>query len=133
MRYLLDTNVLSALIRAPTGPILRRIEAVGAARVYTSVVVAAEMRFGAARKGSQRLTTEVEAILGRIAVAEIKPPVDRVYAALRHELEARGRPIGTNDLWIAAQAIHDGSVVATGNVGEFGRVPGLTIEDWTRA
>lgn len=87
-RYLLDTNLLSALIRAPRGRILERIEAVGETGIYTSVIVAAELRFGAAKKGSVRLATEVEAILGRMLVVPLAAPIDRIYADLRNQLEA---------------------------------------------
>src|SRR3712207_2358005 len=126
-RYLLDTNILSALMRDPLSSVLRQIEAVGEASIYTSVVVAAELRFGAAKKGSHRLAAEVEAILSRIPVSVLQRPVDRVYADLRRRLEAGGRPIGANDLWIAAQALHDESIVVTANVREFGGVPNLRI------
>jgi len=131
-RYLLDTNVLSILVRGAPGKTLQRIEAAGERNVYTSIVVAAELRFGAAKKGSDRLTAEVEAVLSRIRVAPLEPPVDRVYADLRRRLEADERPIGTSDLWIAAQALQDGSVMVTDNVGEFGRVPDLKVENWAR-
>ena len=61
-RYLLDTNILSHLVREPAGIVARRIAAVGEAKVCTSLVVACELRFGAAKKGSPRLTAQLEAI-----------------------------------------------------------------------
>ena len=131
-RYLLDTNVISGLMRDPRGRLFEKIQAIGEAHVYTSIVVAAELRFGAVKKGSERLAAEVEAILGRIAVAPLGSPVDRIYAGLRKHLEAGGRSIGANDLWIASQALQDGSVLVTDNTAEFSRVPGLGIENWLR-
>ena len=68
-----------------------------------------------------------------MTVARLEPPVDRIYADLRPRLEASGRVIGTNHLWIPAQAMQDGSVVVTDNVGEFGRVPAIEVESWLRA
>ena len=133
-RYLLDTNVLSQLVRGPGGAIQRKIAEVGGTRyVYTSVVVAAELRFGAAKSGATRLADQLDLILGELSVVPFAPPADRVYGDLRTRLERAGTPVGANDLWIAAQALHDGSVLVTDNVREFGRVPDLTIENWLRA
>ena len=60
MRYLLDTNIVSDLVRRPQGRIAQHIREVGEAQVCTSVIVAAELRYGAAKKGSQRLTGQLE-------------------------------------------------------------------------
>ena len=119
-------------MREPRGRLFDKIQAIGEANVYTSIVVAAELRFGAAKKKSERLAMEVEAILGRIAVAPLGSSVDRIYADLRRHLEAGGTSIGANDLWIASQALQDGSVLVTDNTGEFSRVPGLGVENWLR-
>lgn len=132
MRYLLDTNVLSALIRSPRGAVAERIKRVGAPQVYTSVVVAAELRFGVARKKSERLSRQVETVVGSISVEPWQVPCDAVYANLRVALEGAGTPIGANDLLIAAQALADGSVLVTDNTREFQRVAGLTIENWLK-
>lgn len=132
-RYLLDTNVLSELMRNPQGAIRRRVGEVGPEAVYTSIIVAAELRFGVAKAGSQRLARNLDEVLRPLEVIVFREPVDRVYADLRAELERRGTPIGANDLWIAAQALHDGSVLVTDNVDEFSRVPGLTVENWLRS
>ncbi|MDP4023481.1 type II toxin-antitoxin system VapC family toxin [Methylobacterium sp. NEAU 140] len=133
MRYLLDTNILSALVRSPKGRISERIGHVGEVNVYTSVVAAAELRFGAARKGSERLSRQVEAVLAAIPVAAWQPPFDRVYADLRLGLELAGTPIGANDLLIGSHALADGSILVTDNTREFERITGLTIENWLRA
>ena len=131
-RYLLDTNILSALVRSPRGPVAERVRRVGEAEVYTSIVAAAELRFGAARKGSERLSRQVEAVLGALPIAAWQAPADRIYAGLRFGLEQAGTPIGANDLLIAAQALADGSVLVTDNTREFTRISGLTIENWLR-
>ena len=129
-RHLLDTNTVSDMVKNPGGRVEARIRSAGGnSAVYTSVIVAAELRFGAAKKSS-RLVTQLELILGRMMVAPFEPPADRLYGDLRAELERAGTPIGANDLWIAAQALHDGSVLVTDNTREFGRVPGLAIENW---
>jgi tRNA(fMet)-specific endonuclease VapC len=133
MRYLLDTNIVSELIRNPSGPITRRIEEVGEARVCTSIVVAAELRYGAAKRGSPRLTRQVEAVLGGLDILPLEAPADIAYGQIRVRLEQAGRPIGANDLLIAAQAFTLGHTLVTDNQGEFARVEGLAWENWLRS
>ena len=130
LRYLLDTNVLSALVRDPQGPVASRIAAVGESAICTSIVVAAELRFGAEKSGSTKLSDRVDAILSALEVLPLEAPVDRHYATLRRALGRRGKPIGPNDMLIAAHALCQGLTVVTANVGEFSRVPGLSVENW---
>ena len=128
--YLLDTNILSDLVKNPSGHAAKRIRAVGEAAICTSIVVAAELRYGCARKGSPALTNKVEDILGAIRVLPIGGPADREYGRIRAELEAVGRSIGPNDLLIAAHACALGATMVTANVDEFTRVAGLQVENW---
>jgi tRNA(fMet)-specific endonuclease VapC len=132
MRYLLDTNVLSALVRDPQGPVTQRIRDVGEDNVCTSLIVAAELRYGATKKGSVRLLAQLEAVLDAIEVLPLEPPVDVVYGELRAQLERDGQPIGANDLLIAAHALALGHAVVTDNEREFRRVPELLVENWIR-
>lgn len=130
MRYLLDTNTISDLVRRPKGLVRQRIASAGDAAVCTSIIVAAEFRFGAARKGSARLTAQVEAILGSMQILPLEPPADRVYAELRAHLAAAGRPIGANDLLIAAHTLTLGCTLVTANTREFERIETLKLENW---
>jgi tRNA(fMet)-specific endonuclease VapC len=130
LRYLLDTNILSELIRDPRGAVARRIESVGEDRVCTSIVVAAELRFGAEKSGSAKLADRVDLLLSALEVLPLEPPADRHYAKIREHLARRGTPIGPNDLLIAAHALAMGLTVVTANAGEFPRVPGLRVENW---
>ena len=132
MRYLLDTNVVSDLVRNPQGRVAERIRKVGEAQVCTSIIVAAELRYGATKKGSPRLTTQLEAVLGALDVLPIETPADAAYGLIRTRLEQAGRPIGGNDLLIAAQAIALGSTIVTDKEGEFARIDGLPRENWLR-
>jgi tRNA(fMet)-specific endonuclease VapC len=132
MRYLLDTNVVSDLVRNPQGRVAERIRKVGEAQVCTSIIVAAELRYGATKKGSPRLTTQLEAVLGALDVLPIETPADAAYGLIRTRLEQAGRPIGGNDLLIAAQAIALGYTIVTDNEGEFARIDGLPRENWLR-
>lgn len=128
--YLLDTNILSDLIRHPQGAVRDRIERVGESRVCTSIIVSAELRFGALKKGSKRLADRVETILSYLPIVALEPETDRVYAEIRWYLEQAGTPIGPNDLLIAAQARDLGVTLVTANEREFKKVPGLAVENW---
>lgn len=129
--YLLDTNVISDLIRNPSGPAAHRIEKAGAKKICTSIIVAAELRYGCAKKGSPRLLAKVEAVLATIPVLPLEIPADAGYGGIRAELEAAaGQPIGFNDLLIAAHARTLGLTLVTDNTREFSRVRGLKVENW---
>ena len=129
-RYLLDTNILSNLVRQPQGAIARRIAELDEETICTSIIVAAELRFGAEKSGSDKLADRVDLILSAIEILPLELPVDREYGKLRHYLARNGTLIGPNDMLIAAQALCTGLTVVTANTGEFSRVPGLNIENW---
>ena len=130
MRYLLDTNIVSEMIRNPQGRVAERVREVGEAQVATSIIAAAELRYGVARKGSPRLTAQVEAVLGALEVLPFEEPADRVYGVLRAGLEQKGQLIGGNDLLIAAQALSLGFTLVTANEREFAKVEDLHRENW---
>ena len=132
MRFLLDTNILSDLVRNPRGGITDRIKAVGEENVCTSIVVAAELRYGAVKKDSPRLTMQPEAVLQAIDVLALEQPADAVYGTLRARLEQAGRSIGANDLFIAAHALALRHTLVTDNTREFSRIDDLRVENWLR-
>lgn len=132
MRFLLDTNIVSDLVRHPRGKIADRISEVGEKEVCTSIVVAAELRYGSTKKNSSRLTAQLEAVLGAIEVLALEAPVDAVYGVIRAGLERTGQPIGANDLLIAAHALALGLTVVTDNEREFLRILDLRVENWLR-
>lgn len=129
-RYLLDTNILSDLVRRPQGVIARRIAEVGEMAVCTSIIVAAELRFGAEKKGAPRLSKQVDELLDVLEILPFDLPADRAYARLRWQLEQAGTPIGPNDMLIASHALASECVLVTGNLDEFSRVDGLRVENW---
>ena len=130
MQYLLDTNAVSELVRRPQGSLATRVASLTPGTFAISVVVAAELRYGAERRGSVRLSKQLETLLATINVLPLDTPVDRHYGAIRNELESAGNPISHNDLLIAAHARALGATLVTNNVREFGRVPGLAVENW---
>jgi len=127
---MLDTNIISDLIRNPHGRAAKRIAEVGEDNVCTSIIVAAELRYGCAKSGSKRLRKAVEDLLGEINVLPFDAPADAEYGAIRSELETTGKPIGGNDLLIAAHAYATGATIVTANAGEFKRIRGLNVENW---
>lgn len=131
-RYLLDTNALSQLIRDPRGNVGMRLRQVGDSNVFTSIVVACELRYGARKRNSALLSERIDRVLSSIHVAPLESGVDVYYAQIRQELESAGRSIGANDLLIAAHALEQSATLVTDNVDEFRRVPGLQIDNWVR-
>ena len=128
--YLLDTNIISDLIRNPSGPAARRIEQVGPKEIFTSIIVAAELRYGCAKKGSAKLLAKVESVLETIPVLPLDIPADAEYGRIRAELETAGQLIGLNDLLIAAHAYTLGLTLVTDNTREFNSIRGLKVENW---
>lgn len=131
--FLLDTNIISHLVRHPTGRAAVRLNEVGLANVVTSTIVAGELRYGYPKNEATRRAERVEATLGRIEILPLDAAVAAEYGAVRFELEARGLPIGQNDLWIAAHARSARAILVTANEREFRRVEGLAVENWLAA
>lgn len=133
LAYLLDTNILSDLVRNPQGAVAAQITKAGEDTVCTSIIVAAELRYGATKSNSAKLEERIDMILSALEILPLETPADRQYALLRHHLTRQGTPIGPNDLLVAAHALTNNLTVITANVGEFSRVPGLKVENWLQA
>jgi tRNA(fMet)-specific endonuclease VapC len=132
MAYLLDTNIISDLVRNPNGKVAERIEAVGETEVCTSIIVAAELRFRALKKASRNLTIAVEGLLQRMRVLPFQEPADLIYARLRNDLERAGTLVGSRDMLIAAHAIASENKLVTANEREFARVKHLKWINWLK-
>lgn len=131
-QYLLDTNVVSDLVRNPDGDLAVRVGGIPDDAICTSIIVVAELRFGVAKRRSMRLSKQLEAVLEGIDILPFEAPADQAYATLRTHLERTGQPIGANDMLIAAHALALGCTLVTANEREFSRVAGLRIENWRR-
>ena len=130
--YLLDTNIISELVKHPQGLIFHKIQQIGESQVCTSIVVAAELKFGVKNKNSSKLAEKLAIILEAIDILPFRTPADNHYAEIRHYLKIRGTPIGANDLLIAAHALSLNSTLVTANVREFSRIPDLRVENWLK-
>jgi tRNA(fMet)-specific endonuclease VapC len=131
-RYLLDTNILSAAMRAPQGPVAQRIARAGSSNVCSSIIVLAELRFGVAKRKSVQLANALARVLEALEVVPFEAPADVIYARLRLDVERQGKLIGANDLLIAAHALALDCTLVTDNEREFARVDGLAVENWLR-
>jgi tRNA(fMet)-specific endonuclease VapC len=137
MRFMLDTNIVSDLVRHPHGRVAERIAEAGETDMCTSIIVAAELRYAAARKASPRLNEQLDSVLRAIEVLPFESPADVVYGALRARLEEIGQPIGlvfiqANDLLVAAHALALRCTLVTDNEREFARIKALPVENWLR-
>jgi tRNA(fMet)-specific endonuclease VapC len=128
--YLLDTNIISELVKNPRGIIFSKIQSIGEEKICTSIIVACELKFGARKKNSPQLLQKIELILDTIEILPLTDPVEEYYAEIRTYLEQQGTPIGGNDLLISAHAVTLDLTIVTANVREFSRVPNLKVENW---
>ena len=129
-RYLLDTNILSHLIRNPSGPVFDRLKSILPATACTSIIVSAEIRFGLYKGASKKLQIQAEKVLEAMDILPLEKPVDLHYGEIRAFLNQAGKPIGGNDLFIAAHALALDLTLVSANVREFSRVPSLRVENW---
>ena len=130
MRLTLDTNICSYILRRHPAAMVERFAGLGKGQLWLSAIVAAELRFGAAKLASVRFSASVEAWLAGFDVRPWPVEATRHYAEIRAALERSGKIIGGMDLLIAAHAIAEDSVLVTNNAREFLRVPGLAVQEW---
>ena len=130
MRRTLDTNICSYILRRHPVSMIERFASLDREQLWLSAIVAAELRFGAAKLGAPRFKAAVEAWLAGFDVRPWPLEATHHYAQTRAALERSGTPIGGMDLMIAAHALAQDSVVITNNAREFHRVPGLAVEEW---
>ncbi len=126
----LDTNTCSYILRRRHPGIIAHFDGLASDEVFLSGVVVAELRFGAAKLGSDKFTGYLESWLGLFDLRPWPVSASRFYAHLRHDLERRGTPIGSMDMMIAAHALAENAVLVTNNLREFQRVPNLQVENW---
>jgi tRNA(fMet)-specific endonuclease VapC len=133
VRYLLDTNVASYVIKGTFPHVRQRLLRVPISEVGISVVTEAELRFGVARlPQAVKLGIAVEEFLLRVEVLPWDFEAAQRYARIRALLEREGEPMGNLDLMIAAHAVAVNVILVT-NDRAFRRVKGLKIEDWSKA
>ncbi len=133
--YLLDTNVISHVMRNPRGLVAQRIfkreEYEADSTICTSLVVQCELLFGLHKLPNPKWERQYQRAMNSITVEPLGQEVVAHYATVRAYLEAKGQPIGPNDTLIAAHALALGAILVTADA-EFTRVPGLQVENWLK-
>jgi tRNA(fMet)-specific endonuclease VapC len=131
MLYLPDTNAISAYMRGTSVGLVARMQAAFLKdELRLSVIVLAEREFGVIKGGNAAQRRKLQSLEQLLTVEPFTREDARRYAILRHQLEARGQGIGPFDTLIAAQALRLGATVVTRNAREFGRIIGLSVENW---
>jgi tRNA(fMet)-specific endonuclease VapC len=131
MAFLLDTNACIDYLTARYQKVIERIQGSSPEDLLLSVVVVAELRYGADHSARRRTNhARIDALIEEIEPLDFDLRAAATYGRVRAQLEAGGTPIGPNDMLIAAHALSRGLTVVTDNTAEFGRVRGLKVDDW---
>lgn len=130
MRRTLDTNICSYILRRHPASMIERFALLDRSQLWLSAIVAAELRFGAAKLAAPRFSAAVESWLAGFDLRPWPLQATHHHAQIRAALERAGQPVGAMDLLIAAHAMAEDSVIVTNNAREFHRVPGLAVEEW---
>lgn len=130
--YLLDTNICIYAIKGKYPKIADKLLSIDPDNIKVSAVTVMELEYGAAKsKWSERSREAIKAFLASFEILPFSDMDAAVCGQLRAELAVRGTPIGAYDIMIAAQSVSRGLIVVTHNTGEFSRVSGIVLEDWT--
>ena len=133
MNYLLDTNICIYIINKKPASVIKRIQTKQPEQIAISTITQAELEYGIAR--SRNVDQN------RIALLEFLFPFllidfDQMaavqYGLIRASLESRGKPIGSMDMLLAAQARSRDLILVTNNEKEFHRIEGLKLENWVK-
>ena len=130
-RYLLDTNICIYIKNHRPAEVLARFARLPPGKIYMSSITYGELCFGAEKSAKPKETHLIlERLIALIPVLALGDTVSTHYGKIRQLLQASGKPIGNNDLWIAAHALSEKLILVTNNMAEFERVPGLKVENW---
>jgi len=132
-RYMLDTNICIYIAKHRPPEVRSRFERLKPGQLVMSAITYGELSYGVS-KSSQRTQalTQLEELVQDVPVEELDSRAAETYGEIRANLEKQGQIIGNNDLWIAAHALALNLTLATNNEREFKRIPGLSLENWTK-
>lgn len=133
MKYLLDTNVCVDYLNGRYPAVVARVQKSAPDDLGLSCLVVGELRYGADRSARPKANhLRIDRLVAELECLDFDPRAAAIYGRVRAGLEAAGKPIGPNDMLIAAHALSRRLVLVTDNVGEFRRVKGLKVESWRR-
>ena len=131
-RYMLDTDTCSYIMKRSSQAVVNRLQVVPVTDICISVITKSELLYGVQVSPRQAQdATALKAFLPHVDVLDFPDAAAVHYAQIRADLKTRGEMIGANDLFIAAHARSLGLTLVTNNTAQFGRVKGLTLENWT--
>jgi len=136
MMYLLDTNILSELIKKrPNSLLISRLRSKPSHTIYTSSICVMELRFGSALRDDfdvfwSKINKE---ILDRVMIVPFRDKEALVAGDILAEMRLKGESIGIEDVLIASTAIMNKYIMVTANTRHFSRIKGLTVENWLEA
>lgn len=131
LSYLIDTDICIYFLKGTSSNLTRNLNKMLVGDVGISIVTYGELIFSAEKSIQKNKNLFVlSELIKIIPPIEMKPDVAEYYGVIRSQLEKEGRPIGSNDLWIAAHAVSSNLTLITNNTKEFSRIPQLTIENW---
>ncbi len=130
-RYILDTNICIYIKNHRPAEVLARFSKLPPGKVVMSAITYGELFFGAEKSSKPKESRHIlEQLIALIPVLPLDENASVHYGKIRQHLQASGKPIGNNDLWIASHAISSKLILVTNNAAEFERVPGLRVENW---
>ncbi|REA62401.1 VapC toxin family PIN domain ribonuclease [Dyadobacter luteus] len=131
MKYLLDTNIIAYIINNRPPEVFSKFQSLSRGDLLVSSIVVAELWFGVAKsQKKEQNKVALEIFLEPLTIVDFDLTAAKFYAIIRADLQSSGSVIGSNDLLIAAHALSLGLTLVTNNTKEFGRVSGLTLENW---
>lgn len=130
-RYLLDTNTCIYIRQRRPAAALARFEALSPREATLSIITYGELAYGVERSPNRPASRDaLQELAALIPVLPLPKEAGEIYGGIRAALGRGGERIGANDLWIAAHARAVGLILVTNKQREFGRVPGLRLENW---
>ena len=130
VRFLLDTNICIYIQRQKPEKVLARFQKLKPGDAAISVITWGELIYGAEKSNQRKMVLQLlEEFKSFIPVLPMPEDVGKTYGVIRASLESKGKPIGNNDLWIAAHAKTAALIIVTNNEREFKRVPGLKFQN----
>jgi tRNA(fMet)-specific endonuclease VapC len=131
--FMLDTNICIYIAKHQPPQVKSRFERFQPGQLIMSVVTCGELHFGSSKSSqSDRAMFMLKELIQDIPVEPLDYAAGQAYGEIRAALEKRGRPIGNNDLWIAAHAMASRVTLVTNNKREFRRIPNLAVENWVK-
>ena len=128
--YMLDTNIISYLVRGASMSLKKRFEREDPENLALSSIVYAEISYGLKKRGGNNIASRVHAFIDSMRVVDFDQAAADMYAKIRIELERPGTPLDNMDILIAASAASAGAVLVSHNTKHFSKIKGFKVEDW---